>query len=144
MFEMDGYVLELKRNLYGGVASGANFFNHFKEQLNKLGFEPSEGDHNRETGCIMITYVDDCILFSNDENVIDNALNDLENLNDPSLQRFRIKVEDDYAGFLGIDIHHHEDGRVELLQTGLIEKIFAAHNLQDKDVTIRHKPAEKE
>ena len=27
MYEMDGYVLELKRNLYGGVASGANFFN---------------------------------------------------------------------------------------------------------------------
>ncbi len=105
-------MLELKRNLYGGVASGANFFNLLKEQLQKRGFEPSEGDPclfiNKKTGCIILTYMDDCILFHKHESVIDTTLKDLEEPTDSSLHRFRIQVEDDYAGFLGIDIHHHE------------------------------------
>ena len=125
MYEMDGYVLELKRNLYGGVASGANFFNLLKEQLEKRGFVPSEGDPclfmNKETGCIILTYVDDCILFHKDEAVIDAMLKDLENPSDTTLHSFGIKVESDYAGFLGIDIHHHDNGRIELIQTGLID-----------------------
>ena len=91
MYEMDGYVLELKRNLYGGVASGANFFNLLKEQLEKRGFEPSEEDPclfmNKKTGCIILTYVDDCILFHKDESVIDAVLKDLETPNLPIFEK---------------------------------------------------------
>jgi predicted TIM-barrel fold metal-dependent hydrolase len=34
---------------------------------------------------------------------------------------FSIQVEDDYAGFLGIDIHQQDNGTIELKQTGLIK-----------------------
>ena len=43
-FEHEGHVLELKRNLYGGRASGANFFNLLKEQLERRGFVASQTD----------------------------------------------------------------------------------------------------
>ena len=38
---------------------------------------------------------------------------------------------------------HHDDGRIELIQTGLIDRIISALNLSDKDVTIRHTSADK-
>ena len=52
-------------------------------------------------------------------------------------------VEDNYAGFLGIDISESKtvEGAVELLQTGLIYRILAALNLDDDDVIIRTEPA---
>ena len=75
---------------------------------------------------------------------IDDVIRDLESPTREDLHKFRVKVEDDYAGFLGIEIIHHEDGRVELRQTGLIDRIITALNLTGGDVTIRHTPAEKD
>jgi hypothetical protein len=148
LFEQEGMVLELKRNLYGGKDAGANFFFLLKEQLEKRGFRSSDTDAclfiNDETGCIMLVYVDDCILFHKDEKVIDTMIADLEKPRNKDLHKFLIKVEDDYAGFLGIDIRRNEDGTIELLQTGLIDRILAALNMIDADVTIRQEPAAKE
>ena len=147
-FEHEGHVLELKRNLYGGRASGANFFNLLKEQLERRGFVASKTDPclfiNHETGCMILTYVDDCCIFHKKESVIDAFLKDLESPEDKSLHSFQIRVESDYAGFLGIDIHRNEDGTIELLQIGLIDRILAALNLEDDDVAIKLEPASKE
>jgi hypothetical protein len=34
-YELDGHLLELKRNLYGMSEAPMNFFNHLKQQLDK-------------------------------------------------------------------------------------------------------------
>ena len=66
-YELQGRILELKRNLYGLSEAPMNFFNHLKLQLEKRGFTTSEFDPclfiNKNTGCMMFTYVDNCILF---------------------------------------------------------------------------------
>ena len=73
-YELDGHILELKRNLYGMSEAPMNFFNHLKQQLEKRGFQASAYDlclfMNNKTGCIMLTYVDDCILFHRDEKIL--------------------------------------------------------------------------
>lgn len=45
-----------------------------------------------------------------------------------------LEVEGNYAGFLGIDIGNSidVDGALEQLQTGLIDRILAAPNLEDE------------
>ena len=78
----------------------------------------------------MLVYVDDCILFHKDEKVIDDMIADLEKPANKDLHQFLIKVEADYAGFLGIDIRKNDDGTIELLQTGLIDHILAALNMR--------------
>ena len=43
-----------------------------------------------------------------------------------------LEEENDVAGFLGVHINKKEDGSIELLQTGLIERIIRALNLEDR------------
>jgi hypothetical protein len=146
-FEKDGYVFELKRNLYGLRQAPLNFFNHLKDQLEKRGFEPSHDPClfiNKKTGCMLLAYCDDCIIFHKKEDVIDDLIESMRNPKDKSLERFILNVEDDYAGFLGIDIKRHDDGTIELVQTGLIDRILKALNLDNDDVTVRLEPAAKE
>ena len=52
-----------------------------------------------------------------------------------------MNVEDDYAGFLGIDIKRQGDGTIELVQTGLIDRILKALSLDNDQVTTRLEPA---
>lgn len=149
-FEQEGMVLSLKRNLYGGRDSPVNFFYYLQEQLNLRGFQASQNDPglfmNKETGVIILVYVDDCIFFHKNEKMIDKCIDSLKKGN-PKDKRFKqllLDVEADYAGFLGIDIHKNKDGSIELLQTGLIDRIIKAVNLNHDDVTIRLEPAAKE
>ena len=52
-----------------------------------------------------------------------------------------LEKEEDYAGFLGIDISRH-DGIIELLQVGLIDRLIKAVGLDKKDNTqTRTEPA---
>ena len=58
---------------------------------------------------------------------------------------YLLEVEGDYAGFLGIDISKSTtiDGALELLQTGLIDRILAALSLGNETTNVRTEPAEK-
>ena len=58
---------------------------------------------------------------------------------------YLLEVEGDYAGFLGIDISKSTtiDGALELLQTGLIDRILAALSLIDDTTNVCTDPAEK-
>jgi hypothetical protein len=57
--------------------------------------------------------------------------------------KFMLSKEEDYAGFLGIDIREstHTEGAIELLQTGLIDRILKVLSLDGDNVKIRHEPA---
>jgi hypothetical protein len=45
MFEVPGYVFQLKRNLYGLCEAPRNFFSHLKKGLNERGLVNSSNDH---------------------------------------------------------------------------------------------------
>ena len=60
------------------------------------------------------------------------------------LSSFLLEKESDYAGFLGIDIHHHSNGTIELLQTGLIERLLKCLHLDDTNTTIKTTPTKTE
>jgi Reverse transcriptase (RNA-dependent DNA polymerase) len=125
-FEQPGKVLRLKRSLYGLKQSPKNFFDHLKRKLLALGFEQSTADpclfiHER---VICITYVDDCVFFAPNSADIDAMIDGLRAAD------MELNKEDDVAGFLGVKMNRSETGSIELLQTGLIDRIITAMGLE--------------
>ena len=77
----------------------------------------------------MLVYVNDCIFFHKEESVINDAISSLKNPTEKGLSSFNLGVEEDYVGFLGIEIKRYPDGTVKLIQTGLIDRFIAAVEL---------------
>lgn len=55
-------------------------------------------------------------------------------------KRLKLSVEDDVAGFLGILLLKKDDGTIELLQEGLIDRILTVMGLTD--ASVKHTPAD--
>jgi hypothetical protein len=107
--------------------SPKNFYDHLKGKLLSLGFEQSPADpclfvHDK---MICITYVDDCLFSAPNGSDITTMI---ERLRDEC--QMELSVENDVAGFLGVNIERKEDGSIELTQTGLIDRIIAAMGLE--------------
>ena len=133
-----GHVLKLKRSLYGLVQSPVNFFRHLKGNLEKVGFKQSTNDpclFISET-VICLVYVDDCLFFSKNQSDIDDAIQRIRD------QGMDLNKEDDAAGFLGVNINKRDDGNIELLQTGLINRVIEAAGVSDANP--KSTPAPKE
>jgi hypothetical protein len=145
MFEEKGYVYELRRNLYGQRDAPIKFFEHLVDGLEQRGFRQSLNDRClfMSKNVIVLTYVDDCIFFSKKESHIMQLIDDLRNPKNKRHIPFSLNVESNYEGFLGIDINpsKHVEGALELLQTGLIDRILAALNLDHANVSEREEPA---
>lgn len=133
LYEKPGHVLRLKRSIYGLKQSPLNFFNRVKEGMEARGFI----QHSELDPCLFIsdkviclTYVDDCLYFSRTTKAIDDAIallgTDVE-----GSAKFDIKIEEDVAGYLGILMKKLDDGTIELLQTGLIDRILKTMGLED-------------
>jgi hypothetical protein len=118
----DKVVLKLNRSLYGLVQAPLYWGNHLRDALvNTHGFTESQASpclYFRD-GVVILTYVDDCLFFAKDKQQIDNLL---ESIRQKSNLQFTI--EDDAFTFLGVQLKTHDDGTVEFLQTGLIDKIL--------------------
>ena len=145
MFEVEGYVFELKKNLYGLSEAPKNFFCHLKKGLNDRGLKNSIHDHCLffNDKVMVICYVDDCIFLAKDKTDIDDLIEDLRKPKDKSHDPFMLNKEEDYAGFLGIDIRESKtvEGAIELLQVGLIDRILKVLRLDDENVKLRQEPA---
>lgn len=81
--------------------------------------------------------MDDCLFFARDASAIDRVIDDLQR---PNPTAFKLKVESDVAGFLGILTKKQDDGSIELLQTGLINRILKMMGLED--ASVKWTPAE--
>ena len=148
LFEAPGKILELKRNLYGMCKAPRNFYKHLKKGLEDRGLIPSPHDHClfMSKDLIAITYVDDCIFFARNDKVINSFIESLRKAPPEKSKvwdNFILNKEDDYAGFLGIDISNskHVPGKIELLQVGLIDRILQVLNLDKENASVRHEPA---
>ena len=131
-------VLKLLRCLYGLKQAPRNWFLHLKEKLEACHLVQSKSDPCLFLGrdIICIVWVDDCIFFSPKEKYIDRLLHDLKHKCELDLN-----VEDDVAGFLGVHIARQEDGKIELTQKGLTERVIAALGLESTS-NIAATPAE--
>ena len=145
MFEVPGMILQLRKNLYGLCEAPRNFFAHLKKGLNERGLMNSKHDHclfyNEHV--MVICYVDDCIFLAKDASKIDELIDDLKGPVNKDHSKFLLNKEEHYAGFLGIDISESKsiEGALELLQTGLIDRILSVLCLNDDNTKIRQEPA---
>jgi hypothetical protein len=124
------YALRPKRNMYGLRQAGNNWFDALKMSLLNLGFRQSQHDPYLfiKSNCILITYVDDCLLFAKTDEILDDIIKSLQ-------QNFELTSEGSIGAYLGIDIRRTPEGFLELAQPGLIQKIIAACGLQDQSTT---------
>jgi hypothetical protein len=104
--------------MYGLKQAGNNWF----DALEKSAHDPCLFiRHN----CIILTYVDDCLLFSRTDAILDEVFTSLQ-------KDFTLTLQGSVGAYLGIDIRRTDDGHLELIQPGLIQKIIAACGLQDQ------------
>jgi hypothetical protein len=148
LFDIPGKVLELKRNLYGMCEAPRNFYHHLKKGLEDCGFTPSPHNHClfMSANLIAINYVDDCIFFARDNKTIDSFIASLQKApkeKSKEWDKFLLNKEEDYAGFLGIDISESKfnKGKIELLQIGLIDRILQVLSLDKDNAHVRLEPA---
>ncbi len=144
-----GYVLRLKKNLYGLKQAGLNWFEYIKSGLEERGFIQSQVDpcvffrHD----AILILYVDDCLVMSKDPETVDNIVKSLATGEDPDnpKQKYKNKYvltnDGGIKNYLGVEVVKHENrNAIELKQKFLIERILKAVDL-DKDMIGASKPS---
>ena len=123
-------VLQLQRSLYGQRNSPLYWYNTVKETIHKLGFKSSSEDqcmfYHPELKAILLIYVDDCLVFAPDDKTIDTIISGLRENHDLDEQ----EMTRDVYGYLGIEVNLSGDN-VELLQTGLIDKILKNVNMEN-------------
>ena len=73
-----------------------------------------------------MVYVDDILFYSPKQEYIDEAIHKL--VHECNME---LEIEDDMAGFLGVDIHDRRtiDGTIKLTQSGLAQRIVDALNI---------------
>ncbi|MGH3055162.1 MAG: reverse transcriptase domain-containing protein, partial [Gaiellaceae bacterium] len=128
-------VLKLSSSLYGLRQAAKRWFDKLRTGLKERGFRQSEIDpclfFHKDMICLV--YVDDCLFFSKNEASIEKMIEDLK-------RDFELVAEEDISAYLGIDIKTLGDGRLELKQPYLIDRILEATNL--KDCNARATPAQ--
>ena len=99
------FVLKLEKNLYGTKQAAANWYEMLKEGLNKEGFKTSKIDlclflrHD----AIIVTYVDDCLIFSKNQKIIEDLIKSLK-------QTFKLTDEGpDVNAFLVIKVEKNSN-----------------------------------
>ena len=75
-----GYVLKLLKNLYDLKDGDRTWWEHLDKGLSKRGFTPSPSDPSvyLKDGCVILTYLDDILIFSKNKQTIDNLYKSLE------------------------------------------------------------------
>jgi hypothetical protein len=124
----DKIVLQLNRSLYGLVQAPLYWGNHLRDALVRHGFKESQASPCLyfRNGVVILTYVDDCLFFAKDKKQIDEVLEAIRTESD-----LQFTIEDDAFTFLGVELRPHDDGTVEFLQQGLIEKILKHCNMME-------------
>jgi hypothetical protein len=129
--------MKLNHSLYGNKFTAKLFYKVVEEALTTPkskggpGFTVSEYDHCLfiRDDCIAINWVDDAIFISKDPKVAEDMVQTLKkNGYDLDIE----SVEGGLKDYLGIDYQKMPDGKsLMCTQTGLIDRIIEATNLQD-------------
>ena len=89
--------------------------------------------------CVILVYVDDCIIISKDTKVIDRFVSSMMN----GQEGFVLTDDGDLARFLGVEIKYKDDGSIHVTQPHLIQRILEACGIKESEVNKRNTPAVK-
>jgi hypothetical protein len=97
--------------MYGLKQAGNSWFDCLKTTLLKMGFHQSQHDpclfiHGN---CILLVYVDDCLLFAKFDDVLDSIIHSLQ-------KTFKLTSQGSIGAYLGIEIYRNSDGFLKLIQ----------------------------
>ena len=80
--------------------------------------------------CICVSYVDGILVFAKDNLTTTKLMDGLKVIGDD------LNKVNDVVNFYGVDIGRYEDGNIEMTQTGLINKMIEALDLNSCMVVI--------
>ena len=129
-------VLKLIHNIYG-QKQGPKVWGDFLHQgLTKASFKQSQVDPclYYHPGLIFLVYIDDCLLLSAKDELINQGIKDLCAVE----PRFNMEDQGTVNDFLGIQVKHKKNDEIMLTQPQLIASILSDLHLQ-KDNVITHK-----
>ncbi len=117
-----GYVLKLKKSPYGLKQASLNWFEKLKQGLMGRGFHPSEIDPclYLKANMILLTYVEDCIIFSPSMESIDPLVQSMQD----GPGNFKLTDEGNVNKFLGIEITKINSSSFKLSQPFLINRLL--------------------
>ena len=139
--DMQHYIW-LKQNLYSIKQAACNWYLHLQKGLLSCRFIQSNINPCLfiQQDCIFIVYIDDCLMFTCDNSIIDDLCKCLST-------KFLLKDEGTIEGFLGIQIMHmtKPDGliTITMMQPGLIDQILEDVGLTGDKVTQKCTPVNK-
>ena len=119
-FKPSDWVLQMKKNVYGGRQGGRVWNKHLVGKLKAAGFKQSDHDECLFffKTAVYVLYTDDSILTGPVQKDIDEALLCMQKIG------LDITDEGDVGDFLGVRIDQREDGSVHLSQPHLIDSIL--------------------
>ena len=83
--------------------------------------------------CVILVYVDDCIIISPEMKVIDAFVESMQT----GSENFIVTDDGDLARFPGVEIDDKEDGSIERTQSHLIQRILVLCGLDSEKVNGR-------
>lgn len=114
------HFLCLKRNIYGIKHATHNWFQYLRSGLLELGFTQSSTDCCLflRKDCVIIVYVDDCLLFAPQQKTLDNVISDLS-------KRYILQNEGDVSAYRGVQVTKDPKAKtITLSQPGLIKELI--------------------
>lgn len=133
----EDYCLKLKKNCCDAKQASANWHELLRSGLVKRGFRPSTVDPCLfiNDQCIVVTYVDDCLMFAKEDKHVDNLMSSLSG-------QFKLTDEGPIHAHLGIEFKHLNGNRTQMSQPCLIERLLELLKLNN-DCKMHDTPAIK-
>ena len=104
--ESGRYVLKLQNNPYDLKQAGHNWFEKLSRALGNLSINPSKVDPcvSIVDDIIVLVYVDDCFIFSQEKDKINQLIDNLNNK-----EKLDITDEGDVEKYLGVEIERNKE-----------------------------------
>ena len=119
--------LHLKKSIYGLSVAPRLWFLHLMKALKEEGLVQSKHDPCLlfRKDLIVIVYVDDLGIQAPSETIVDDLINNLLS------KGFQLTREGTFSEYLGIQYQRSDDDSVNMIQTGLIQKILEATGMTE-------------
>jgi hypothetical protein len=114
------HYIKLEKSLYGNKRAAHTWFHHLEPGLLQLGFKASEVDPCLffKHDCIIALYVDDCLIFSPSESIVQDVISALT-------VNYQIGDQGTVQDFLGVHITQSTPGTLQFTQPALIQSILS-------------------